>query len=416
MKVKSILSLLLILLTLTVFFHFSVVAQESSAESDQDKISDLEDEIKKYEEKLEKLQNREESLAKEIEYADGQIYLTELRIQSSIANLRVKEAQILKLAGDIEDLRVRIEKLEKSIDYQEMLLGQRMRARYKNYESSPIMVVFGASTLNSLVQKTEYLKVLGIEDRRLMDQMGKTKTAYGQQKDLYEETKEKEEELKQQIVVEKANLEGYQTQLENQKYEKEKLLELTQNDEAKYQKLLEEARRELNQILGAVSVLKGMDGEKVEKGDVIGIQGNTGYSSGDHLHFGVYRYSSFEEIDGWNWYYSNYVNPKEVLKKKDVYWNTGCESPGTKTVGSGDWSWPLSNPTISQGFGNTCWSSRLYGGKPHPAYDMYGAYGSPVYAVNDGTAYTCRNCLGDGGNGVFIFHDDDYMTIYWHLR
>lgn len=279
-----------------------------------------------------------------------------------------------------------------------------------------MMILFGANTLNKLVQKTEYLKVLELQDHKLLDTMNQTKMAFGKQKTVFEDKKEEEEELKQQITIEKANLESYRAQLEEQKIQKQRLLEETQNDESKYQKLLEEARRELNQILGAVSVLKNQESKKVKKGEVIGIQGNTGYSFGDHLHFGVYRYSSFEDIDGWNWYYSNQVNPAKKLKKKDVYWNTGCESAKTRSTGEGDWAWPLSNPTISQGYGNTCWSSRYYGGKPHPALDMYGPYGSPIYAVEEGRAYFCRNCLGDGANGVFIFHPDDYMTVYWHLK
>ena len=187
-------------------------------------------------------------------------------------------------------------------------------------------------------------------------------------------------------------------------------------DAEKYQQLLVEALKELQQITGAVSALIGQSGEEVDKGQLIGYQGSSGYSFGEHLHFGVYRYSSFEEINGWNWYYSNYVDPDDVLKEKDVYWNDGCSGASYKEIGDGDWVWPLSSPTISQGFGHTCWSDIYYGGKVHPAYDMYGATGSPIYAADNGVAYYCRNCLGDGGNGVFIFHDDDYMTVYWHLR
>ncbi|KKS19614.1 MAG: peptidase M23B, partial [candidate division WWE3 bacterium GW2011_GWC1_41_7] len=204
-KSTSLLIIILLIAAATFVSGLNVIAQETqeTAEenNDQEKISDLQEEIDKYVDKLKNLQSREESLSKEIETADGQIYLTQLRIQNSIATLRAKENEIQKLSGDIEELGVRINKLEKSIDYQEMLLGQRMRSRYKNYETSPVMVIFGSSTFNTLVQKTEYLKVLGIQDRRLMDQMSKTKTAYGQQKNLFEDKKEKDESLKRQVEV-----------------------------------------------------------------------------------------------------------------------------------------------------------------------------------------------------------------------
>ncbi len=394
----------------------SVFVTPVIAASKCDSISNPELKVSCLEKVLNDLRGKEVTLQNEISCMDGQISLTQYKIQNSIANIQKTEQKIQKLAGDISDLAQRIDKLEKSIDHQKGVLGSRMRERYKEKDDSFLMILFGSDTLNQLVKKSEYLKVMEINDDKMIKDMDKSKRNFEEQKRLFQESKQEQETLKRQLEVEKANLDSYRASLEDQKNVKEALLEQTQNDETKFQKRLEDARKELLQITRAVAVLKNEKSKDVKAGDAIGIQGNTGYSFGDHVHFGVYKYSSFKDIEGWDWYYSNYVDPAKKLEKKTVYWNTGCSSATNKTLGEGSWRWPLSSPTISQGFGYTCWSSIYYGGKVHPAYDMHGKVGSIVYAVADGKAYFCRNCMGDGGNGVFIFHGGGYMTVYWHLR
>lgn len=411
--------LLVLFLLLSGFFalvHNDILVFAQEVEQDNEKVDDLEDKIEEYEEKIEDLQGQANTLSREIESVNSQISLTSLKIQNSINNIARKEQEIQDLTEDIGNLALRIDKLTERIAFQQDVLQERMRARYKTKEASSFLVFFGSDDLNRLVQKATYLKVMEHQDNKILGQMHQTKTTYDRQKQLFEEKKAEEEELRQQLQVEKTNLDSYKGQLEDKKYEKNRLLEVTQNNEQKYQELLADAKKELQQIVGAVSVLRNQGSTEVKKGQLIGYQGNTGYSFGEHLHFGVYRYSSFEEIAGWDWYYSDYVDPLKKLKSKKVYWDDGCSSAKNKTVGSGDWTWPVDSPTISQGFGYTCWSSSYYGGKVHPALDMYGDFGAPVYAVDDGEAYFCDNCLGDGANGVFIFHDDDYMTIYWHLK
>lgn len=400
---------------------------EEETEKEEEKLTEereeLEDKIKEYEKKIEELGNQKNTLESEIEYADSQISLTQLRIQNITNQIAAKARKIEKLGQDIIDLANRIDRIAESIEYQAKILAERKRSYYKVEQSTPkgfelLLFLIDPSQLERKIQKTTYSQVMQEKDKDLLDSMNKTKTAYDNQKGIFEDKKEEEEQLKAEIEVQKASLENYKTQLDNQRAQKEQLLKDTQNNEAKYQQLLEEARRELHQITAAVSVLKNQSGEKVEKGDLIGYQGNTGYSFGEHLHFGVYRYSSFEEIEGWNWYYNNYVDPLKVLKSKTVTWSTDCryDPSGSEKSGKGDWNWPMDSPTISQNYGsNTCYNW-MYGGKVHPALDMYSGFGSPIYAVEDGIAYYCRNCLGDGGNGVFIFHDDNYMTVYWHLR
>jgi len=389
---------------------------EENLEDYAEEQEDLWGKIKEYEKTIEELKSREKSLQNEIAYAESQLGLTELRIENSVAEIAKKEKEIVKLSNDIEDLKSRITRLEDSILFQQNVLNERLRARYKVVDISPMVVIFGSPTLSSLVKKAEYLKVMQIQDKKLLDQMNSTKDSYGVQKGIFEGKKEEKERLKLQIEAEKSQLEIYKIELEGLRKQKENLLKLTQNDEAKFQKLLEDAKKELAQIVGAASVLQDYEPREVKEGEIIGIQGNTGYSFGDHLHFGVYKYDSIKDIGGgWDWYHSNSVNPSNKLKSKTVYWNTGCESAEERKTGSGKWRWPMDSPIISQDYGYTCYSNTYYGGDIHPAYDMYGSFGAPIYAVEDGDAYFCRNCMGDGGNGVFIFHGE-YMTLYWHLQ
>lgn len=391
------------------------IGGDDEGEEDED-AEELADEIKELEEKIEELQGAEKTLQNEIAYFNSQINLIQLKIQNAVAEITKRTNILENLKDDISELEFRIEKMSESIDYQEDVLDERMRARYKTQSLSPALLLLHSTSFSDVIRRVKYLKTLQYNDQKLLDEMKKAKDAYNQQKDLFEEKKAQTEEIKQNVEAERANLVAYRVDLDDQKAAKQDLLEKTQNDEAKFQKMLEDAKRELAQIVNAASVLQSTEPGDVDKGDIVGIQGNTGYSFGDHLHFGVYKYDNIDDIAGWDWYNSNSVDPEDVLEEKKVYWNTGCSNPGYKNFGDGDWEWPMSSPVVSQDYGHTCYSDTYYGGKDHPAIDMYGNVGAPIKAVEDGKAYFCRNCLGDGGNGVFIFHDNGYMTLYWHLQ
>lgn len=372
--------------------------------------------IKACEQEVSRLSGVEQSLNKEISYLDAQINLTELKIQQTNAEIAKRNEQIKKLEENIDDLGERIGKLSSTIDFQNEVLGKRSRARYESIETSPLYVIFGSDSLSGVVQKLEYLRTMSVEDKKLLDQMRETRGIYDKQKGLLGDKKEQIEALRKQVEIEKRNLETYSSQLDAKKLEKKKLLEDTQNDEATYQKLLAQAKAELeaiNAILGGQGIEDS--GTEVDSGRRIATIIPTGScnSRGPHLHFSVKKDGTIQ-------------NPFKYLKKASGYSNCSgsyCgSSNGDPFNPSGSWQWPISGRIqLNQGYGST-WATKynpyvrgLY--SFHDGIDII-SNNLAVYAVTDGVYYR-GNYTGTGGCSlkyVRLEHKDGLQTFYLHVN
>lgn len=336
---------------------------------------------------LNKAQDQVNTLANQLEYLDNQITATTLEIQRN-------ELEIEHLKTEIKNLGSRIKELNSTTDKITDIVKLKIERMYKRQQTNFVYTFMNAQNLPEFLRSIQYLRRSQISDRELLLKLQNTKVTFEEQKDLREE---KEEELNQLT----AKLESYQVELASQQRDKKQLLEVTRNDEKRYQQLIAELQAEAAAISAITS---GQTAEtelrSVKSGDTIAslISGASCNSTGTHLHFTV-------EDNG------QIVNPFSYLKSVEYTDYTG----GDAFNPSGNWEWPLNPPIeFNQGYGDTIFTRISPWYSFHNGIDLASGSNS-VRTVADGTLYSGSYT---GSNGcallyVKVKHSDSNVNTYY---
>jgi peptidoglycan hydrolase CwlO-like protein len=361
---KKIIFFSLLLTACTVFFKPSFILGQS--------VDELQSQINQYSDKINELTTAKNTLANQISLLDSQYQLTLLKITQT-------ENSITVLEKEIADLSVEIDKLEKEINQLSATYISQIIQSYKLQKKYPTFAYLLSNNLNTFLEQHQFLSSIQFNSKKNLINLETVRYDYDKQKTTKEEKQTELKNLQKTLASQKSSL-------ITQKESKSNLLELTKNDEKKYQQLKQAAEQELSALLNAKFVEK----KEVKKGDILGLMGNTGYSFGAHLHFGLY---SLKESEISSWSYTNDIDSMGYINQ---------------------YGWPMDNPTITQERGVTKYAY-LYSDRFHHGIDMVST-NKIIKAVNDGVAYFYRNEGSSLGNHVKLFHSDGKMTLYLHMQ
>ncbi|OGY25094.1 MAG: hypothetical protein A2134_01995 [Candidatus Woykebacteria bacterium RBG_16_39_9b] len=365
--------------------------------------------------KIAETQSQERTLAYQITYIENQINLRELEIEET-------ETRIAQLKDNIGVLSGKLKNVEQDLNYLTSVSNERLRTIYMESYKQPLDVFIGSSAnFNDLIVKTRYAQDVRAQDVALLLELRDTKANYNKQKQELENKKAEEEGLKQKLAGQRADLAA-------QRGGKENLLAATKNDESRYSRLLAAAQSEAR-ILGEI-VFKGNVVERsisinglykagrISTGARVGTMGSTGYpgcSTASHLHLETLINARF---DG-NVLRGSLINPESRLSPRTILAFDANNNLYYRTTGFGGYSWPMSDPIMTQGYGKTPWSYR-YQNNFHTGIDLVDLDSDnvAVKAMGSGTLY--KGTITCGGSSpikvALIDHGGSFISAYWHLQ
>jgi len=384
-SIKFVIGVGVLLLSLAPFLSYSSQAATRS---------ELEKQKQAAQQKMREAQEKAAQKKKEAEELQAIVAKLDADITATQAKINSTQSQIEKTQKEIQDTEAQIAQKEKELKTEQENQNETIRVIYETVNKSTLEILASAEDISEVIKYGDYLEGLENQIEDTIAKIEKIKNELNSQKSALEKKKTDLENYKNQQ-------EAYRNSLAAEEKNKSEVLQWTRQEVVNYQNEVAAALKDIAAINATLARLDTggggsncggsgflvSEGAVVKRGQQIGWQGNSGFSTGSHLHFGVYNGGAAQ-------------NPRNYL--------------------GGALSWPLPSPRVTQEFGCTDFAqcgnpNGPYRGGPHPGIDLSSYYLAPVLAAEDGVVIsTTRSCSGYG-NHIYILGNSGLITLYAHL-
>ena len=291
------------------------------------------------------------------------------RINDLQANIKANKTKSKQLKKDIKQAEIELEQQQKT-------LGQNIKLMYIEDEISTFEMLATSKDLGEFMDKQQYRDVVGDKISAQVEKIKQLKKKLAAQRKEVERLIKEDEAMRHEIGEQKA--------------EQDRLLAMNESEQSKFNAQVAVNNQKIDELRAAQAALAAALANKtyavapagyVNGGAVIGNVGNTGLSSGAHLHLEV-------RVGG------GVTNPGPYIRHN-----------------------PVNGSYVTQGY----WAyNPIYLNDHHPGID-YSRGDGAVRAIDSGNLYRgCSNQLLGTSNNAYgyvaiVEHAGGHISVYAHM-
>jgi peptidoglycan hydrolase CwlO-like protein len=234
----------------SVFYHTPQVEAQALSEEDKERLraeyDQLQEEIAEWQKVLDETKAKKNTL-------QGDVTLLNAQIKKAEAEIRQRTGVINRLAGEINEKIEHISDLEQRLEAGRVSLAQLIREKHER-ESTPLAVMLlSAGNISDFFSTVDAINVINRDLQVHFAELRGVKEETEKQKEELNEKKNQELDAKYEVEVKK-------DQVKKDEVEKQKLLDITKQEEASYAQVLAERQRRAAAIRTALFELRDAEG------------------------------------------------------------------------------------------------------------------------------------------------------------